>query len=608
MSEEFLPPVEEDAIEEDDAQEDVVQGDVILEEPPKNGASNNKNRNIIIACCAAFVLLFCCCFVAAGSVLAFDPFGWDLFSFFGGRGNAAAKAMPADAEVFVGIDVRNADPEQLSKIIEAFAKEIDDSEIKTYDDFIKQLDEEMTRDMGLTFSEDIQPWMGNNIAIGMSNVKFDQYGEPDEFDLVFAIEARDKTAADEFLVKFEREYESTASGTFQQEEYEGVTIYEFNGEYESERLAFARSGKLVLLGTTGNALKNAIDAQNGDSLSDNDQYRDLIKKAPGDPLVSFFLSGEILTELTAAVGSGAGIAPPNMENVGWQNMLFTMSVIDEGLQFDALISFDPDALTESQKQLYDMYDQSSALVQKMPKNTVLFIGGRGLNLVWEAANEQLATTPGAADLQEAMDMLAREIGINLDKDLFPYLDGEYAIGVMPSSEGMLAAEGVNLGYAVMFESSNAEALNETVVTFNEAIESDGFFQLTPAEVAGHTTYVFPDFSSGDPLIAYGVVEDFLILSSSPQTMESLFADGDSLADNEGYKTVSRALPGGADPYFYADVRNMVGSIREGLSGYDLESFNEAANALRPIQYFAGTYQTLSDSMIHSTAIIFIETE
>jgi hypothetical protein len=59
--------------------------------------------------------------------------------------------------------------------------------------------------------------------------------------------------------------------------------------------------------------------------------------------------------------------------------------------------------------------------------------------------------------------------------------------------------------------------------------------------------------------------------------------------------------------FYLDVRSLLGAIREGRTGFELEDFNETVQGLSPLEAVA--LGTAYDGDVRKTQIvIFIETE
>jgi hypothetical protein len=64
---------------------------------------------------------------------------------------------------------------------------------------------------------------------------------------------------------------------------------------------------------------------------------------------------------------------------------------------------------------------------------------------------------------------------------------------------------------------------------------------------------------------------------------------------------------GMIPALYIDVRTLLGTLREGRTGFDLEDFNDAVRALQPIQAVAAG-NSYDDDSRHTRLILFIETE
>ncbi len=80
----------------------------VPEQPAPQAENPNKKRNMYIGIGVGVAVLLCCC-LSLVLVLFVDPFGWGLLSRFTGGVDSPAKAVPADAEVYMG--VKSAQPD-----------------------------------------------------------------------------------------------------------------------------------------------------------------------------------------------------------------------------------------------------------------------------------------------------------------------------------------------------------------------------------------------------------------------------------------------------------------------------------------------------------------
>ncbi|MFQ5617118.1 MAG: DUF3352 domain-containing protein, partial [Anaerolineales bacterium] len=563
-------------------------------------------RNLLAGGCGLLILISCCFLVLAGVVIGMDPFDLNLIARLTGRYDAAAEAIPADARMYVGLDLLKLQSEETRRVFRAFAQAVDDPEVQEVEDTFKDLDDELERELGITFTGDVLPWMGRYAGFGVMDVQFDAFGEPDLAEWVFVVAVRDSQAANLFRERFKEGIEKNTGSQFKDEEYRGTTVFELDTTNETNRVAFARFGKLFIFGSGAQSIKKAIDAKKGKSLIDAGDYKESLAELPRERALSFYLSGELLTDLIENfAGAEFGASTPRPS--GLRSIILTLSFVDAGIQLDTLTTFAPDQITDIQRQMLENVGAKPTTDGLLPQNTVLYLTGRRLDLVWQNAREQLSSNLAAEDFDESMQLFAGQFGFNPDIDLFPYLDGEWAISMMPSSEGPLASEDIPLGFALIFGTSNPDALGATVDKFGSIIEKAVLTPVETTEVNGQTFYLVTDFG-GNLIMTYGIASSQLVIASSENLAGELFAGGSSLADSARYQDVWRAFPSGMNPAFYLDIENLAGTIREGLPDRGRENFDqEFGDVISPIQRLAGASQSLGNDTLRTTFIVFIET-
>ncbi len=155
------------------------------------------------------------------------------------------------------------------------------------------LDEEIASDPdseGVTFSDDIEPWLGNRVGGFLSD--FDVKTE--EGVGAVAIAVTDPDAAQAFLDKVSESSSSDATET----SYEGVDyLYD-----DSDDSAIGIDGDFLLAGTE-DGLKQAVDAGAGESLADDDAATESLDEIPEDSIFSAYVDTGAIIELVE--GSGA---------------------------------------------------------------------------------------------------------------------------------------------------------------------------------------------------------------------------------------------------------------------------------------------------------------
>ena len=135
-------------------------------------------------------------------------------------------------------------------------------------------------------------------------------------------------------------------------------------------------------------------------------------------------------------GSGGGLLESSLSNaLPIQAIAAGLSIVDEGLQIDAITSYDPEKLTEAQRTRLQNASQASRIAQLMPADTILLYTAQEIQGAVEAIPEALADRSNEALL---LSTLLGEIGFELEPVILSYLNKEYGLAVVPETGGALA--------------------------------------------------------------------------------------------------------------------------------------------------------------------------
>jgi hypothetical protein len=586
--------------------------------------AQSKRRKYIIALIVGLVLLCCCCLAVAVAIVFADPFNWHIKDrLFGGTFDAAAEAMPEDTGFYVGVNLLNATPDQLDRFIQPFADAVNINK-NSWDEIIRELDKNLSDALDLTITDDIKPWIGQYAGIGVYDIRINDNQHP--VSLIIAIESRDNKAADNFIGKLRDSIEANNNISMDETKYQGVTIYSYQDEYGGAGYAFCRSGSLVLFSLKDTDLHTAIDAQKGKSLADNNRFHDMLAKMPDKRVgTAFFTSREVvnlINELQSQTGAvydqinkdlgGTGTIPQTQINPinldMWDAIGLSISITGAGLQLDTVTSYNLDKISAAQRELLNSLDKSSTAVGMFPEDTLAFITSQRLDLTYDVMLETVRSfSQDVSDsIDNALQSVRDETNIDLTEDLFHRLDGEFAIGIFPSSQGILAQQAnVNLGFALLVESSDTGALANTIDTLASKREEGGAGVERSAS-GNLNLYEFLDQPGGNTIFSGGIEKKYVAIASSNQAIEDLFAGNPSLSKSIRYRDAISPLPDGVQPILYLDVEGILGTIRESLSGYSRQDFDQSVSVLGPIPYIVMGSSKLDNGFVRETLVIHVK--
>ncbi len=554
---------------------------------------DDRNKKLI-AIGGGLAAVAICCVVALLVFVVIDPFGW-FGGLLGGR-DPIAGVMPADADLYVGVNMAQLLSSDADAVVSTIVESIPGTETREIEDMLDEMVEEILYDYGMTFSSDISPWLGQYLGISMSNLRFDYYGDASEPDMIIAIEVRNRSAADDFIADFIDAREQEEDETYRLNEYRGVDVYELDGRYMSE--AICRSGDILIIGSSAYAVESAIDAQKGDSLADQADYESMSSRFPNRRFLTFYIGAgfaDSYMDLMGALGQG-----PTMTTGGLQNLAMTLTFTNFGLQLDSFMAMDE--RTVDQYAIIESTDGD--LIARMPEETLGFFVGQRLDLIWESFEEVIEISYGG-DFSEAMLFFYEEFGIRPDIDLFPILDGEWTLVLMSGSNSSIGREIGGLSFMMMAESSDADEIEDVASDLAIGLERSG---LNVRELEASGGIVFSAQEGGDEYFAFGTQDGVLFLGTDSDILVETMEGTSSIEDDQEFLDVWGEFPRGTTPVLYLSLKSLLETYM-GLENYDWEDLAwEFGINPRAFTHLAAGSGGYSQGSFQATIMIFIETE
>ena len=566
----------------------------VTNSPATPGGSSN--RTLIIGGIAALAVL---AIIIIGAIFL-------LPGLFGSNENNIASVMPPDTSLLVELNALNLANEDANRVARAFEDVLDENDVEFDADdpvsLLEQIDEDLDDDIGLTIEDDVLPWIGTNMGIGLLELDVEAIDQGEVPQLIFAATIRDIDLADQFIEDLIDAIEDETGNDVDDDEYSGVLVFEVDSDFDDERLAFGRSDEIFFLAANIDVLEEAIDAQQGENLADVAEYQDTVADLPGDRALTFYMSGEALENtFQAAEESGdlEGFDSDVIEDLGLIGVGMSAMITPEGIRLDFVGNYE--GLSEEQQALVEAQTDNIATAEFLPESTFVFMVGQRLDLAWQYGLDSLEQTGlNEDDMDEAMDLFDDMFGFNPSDDLMPLLDGEYSIAVLDSDEGIIAEQfDTDLGAVIMVGSSSGEELVGIVEDFTDGLE-DQEFNVDDSANDDVTIYEVED-PSGELIGAYGLSEEYLIFSTSSESIENLFAGESNLADSDKYRNVWSAFPRGTVPVMYVDVEGLLASLE------DTDPSIEDVADVNPVYAFAAGTNT-DDNSTQTTMIFFVAGE
>ena len=262
-------------------------------------------------------------------------------------------------------------------------------------------------DAGITFKDDIEPWLGDEAAFFVSGL--DVSGGAQASALLVATE--DEGKAEDAL-------EKSAEGNVTRKDYNGVEY--LTDESEGDTNAGAVFDGYVVLGDEA-GVKAAIDASKGDStLTDDEAFKKALGRASDDRLGFVYVNS---SELVKAIPQSGVSLPDSFKAFLDEPFVMTFDADDDGVLVESTVS-------EDLGRVMTLFGQGSDLLTEMPADSWLALGQTDFGKLLDFYVDAFAGAAGGRDV--VAQQLRAATGLDLQKDVIDWM-GDFGVFVRGTS-------------------------------------------------------------------------------------------------------------------------------------------------------------------------------
>jgi hypothetical protein len=463
--------------------------------------------------------------------------------FLGSSTDEAVQLVPADAGAYVNVFVRPSNSQKiaLEDLLGKFPQLGDDFE-EAKDALVDLLDPQLA-EIGLEFERDIDPWLGNQIALYFMPPEIEAPAtdsgelfptqEPDAAVLV-AVTDEDaaQTAIDKVLESEDLEAEPKT--------YEGTDYSLVPDEGVGVAVGFLED--FMILGSEP-ALKLSVDAFRGDSLADAAGYEEAFEGLAEDQIATMYFDTEGLVE--AGVESSFASSE---ERAGMETLADTGPIgVGLHVRSDAVV-FEASARLPDDPAVLDIVEGlagegTESVMTRLPEETWFAWAvpnlGRAIGGIVATA-ESASPTIGSDELSAAFE---RGTGLDLNEDVLSWM-GSAGLFV----EGTIVRD---LGGAIVIESSDPDKTHAVVDRIREFVEADGPGAVQDEERGGLTGFSIqapPPFGS-----VFVLGGEKAVIAYGEKAVDAAVAPASTLGESERFSSAVFELGDGYEPDLYMDL-------------------------------------------------------
>ena len=296
---------------------------------------------------------------------------------------------------------------------------------------IRQLETNLFNATGLDYQKEIKPWLGEEITLAVTSLDYDRNGDNGvQPGYLLALQTKKPELAKEFLQAVYSENALKGDSKFSFEQYKGVNIITAQKGKKSNTVftSSAVIADFVLFANQPKILRQAINTlQVGSTLSLNssDAYSKALETNT-EPRLGLFYSN--LPLLSAWLGNVA--TPENADIL--QTLTVSLSLHSDGLV--AQTAFIDNNQLDTLAPI--LTEPVGALKYTPASDSIVSLAGVNLPQLWQKVQTELAENSPLQELiNDALNRLDSNLGLNLTKEVFPWVQGEFSLAMVNTLQG-----------------------------------------------------------------------------------------------------------------------------------------------------------------------------
>ena len=493
-------------------------------------------------------------------------------------GEATAEFIPSSALVYSSVNLRPG-LGQIDKAVEV-------GDLLRTRDFLDEEDDlldEVEEETGIHPLDDVTPWLGTDATFAILDVDADE----DKIEWVAMIQVREHDGVLDFVYRLLDYLEEELWTEFDEDDIGEAYAW----IADDEDVVIGLTADYLLLADSEDTLEDILDNMESPptrSLAGDEQFIAAREALPEGRVMFTYvqLEGHMdeledfvdpWGDVETAWNWAAGNTP--------EYMAASLSFIDKGVRLD-LVS-EP---ASSSLSIDSVSEQLSADV--VPDDTLFLLSYAGVTDLWDEMRDALEESDPWADedLDELLEDLGEETGVDLERDIIESLTGEVSLAVMPgnvriSAENLdsddVELDGV-LNVLLLANLEDHRDVEDALESFTDWIEDAGYD--TDSDSIGEYDAVTVNLDQFDEEViegyeaGYVITGSWLALGSSEGSLES-FHDAaenetDSLGSADRFTDLLGMAPAPLHLLMYADVAGIVEMVVDGLDDDSLEEYEE----------------------------------
>jgi hypothetical protein len=450
----------------------------------------------------------------------------------------SAKVVPDEALMTAFI---SADSQKWSKLQQFGSKEAQLIIAERLQNFQAQ----MRADTNIDLEKDLQSWVGGVMFAVLPAPAEASASEP---NLLIVVGIKNKLKALEFATRLKVQKQATV----EENQYKGISVSNIK-EQNGTSYSTAVLGDYLVLAFQTKLLEAAIDTFKGEpSLASAAGATEALAKSAGvgNPIAQVYVRdyAGLVRELLLKRADAPKVPVATLKQLDRvKSAVMGVGIDGDGLRLKALAQLDSQAIKRQ------FQPATGKVVAQFPAETVALVSGYGINQYWSELVSQSKDSPELQkSVQQIRQSVKQAVKIDADKEIFGWMDGEFALGAISSGEGMLAQ--VGFGGALVIETSDSKTAESTLQKVDAAAKrAIPFIAIEPRKV--NNIEVREWKSPQGVMLGRGWLnKNTLFVALGGPLVDAIAGTAKvPLNSSPNFKAITGSLPNPNQGYFYLDM-------------------------------------------------------
>jgi hypothetical protein len=272
-----------------------------------------------------------------------------------------------------------------------------------------------------------------------------------------------------------------AQGKWSQRNYKGVEIRESQGSKTQNYSAAVLDGRYLVVTDNPQATERAIDTYKGAaaSLEQTAGYTQAFEQITAKQRFAQMYVNVPVAARIAAANPSRSFSPQGLTQLqNNQGVAAAINLETEGIRLKSISWRKPDS-----QQIFVVENNAGKMQSRLPAETLMMLSSGNLQRLWQEYTQEVRSNPQAPIRpQELRKGITSITGLDLDRDLLSWMDGEFAVSLVPAATKAGAPDNFALSLLFLVQTNNRNQAEQALFQLERVMRSKYQFQVQETKI------------------------------------------------------------------------------------------------------------------------------